>query len=52
MDALRDRGGICADVIEAGTVEVGDPVELEPLADRSVDADGLAAAIRERADGT
>lgn len=49
MDALRDRGGVCADVIEAGTVAVGDPVEL--LADLSFDADGLAAAIRERADG-
>ena len=48
MDALRDRGGICADVVEAGRVAVGD--EIEPLADLSFDADGLAAAIRERAE--
>lgn len=49
LDALRDRGGICADVVEGGEIRVGDAIE--PLADLSFDADGLAAAIRERADG-
>lgn len=44
--ALGDgRGGICADVVESGTVGVGDAVEpLEPVED----PDGLAEAIRDR----
>nr|WP_255195876.1 MOSC domain-containing protein [Halorarius litoreus] len=46
MRALRGKGGICADVVEPGTVEVGDEVEL--LEDLSFDGAGLAAAIRSR----
>ena len=46
MAALRDRGGICADVIDPGEFGVGD--EIEHLEDTSFDGDGLAAAIRER----
>jgi hypothetical protein len=46
MDALRDRGGICADVVEPGEFGVDDAVEY--VEDRSFNADGLAAAIEER----
>jgi hypothetical protein len=46
MDALRDRGGICASVVEAGSVEVGDPVTY--VEDTGFDGDGLAAAIEDR----
>ncbi|MFD1515367.1 MOSC domain-containing protein [Halomarina rubra] len=44
--ALREgRGGICADVVEGGTVALGDEVTLlGPV----FDGEGLAAAIRER----
>ncbi|MDZ7745642.1 MAG: MOSC domain-containing protein [Halobacteriales archaeon] len=46
MDALRDRGGICADVVEPGEFGVGDDIEF--LEDISFDGEGLAAAIRDR----
>lgn len=46
MQALRGKGGICADVVEAGTVSVGDEVEV--IEDRSFDGEGLAAAMRSR----
>jgi MOSC domain-containing protein YiiM len=46
MDALRDRGGICADVVEAGEFAVGDDVEV--LESTAFDGKGLAAAIAER----
>ncbi|KAB7514004.1 MOSC domain-containing protein [Halosegnis rubeus] len=46
MDALRERGGICADVVEPGPFRVGDGVEY--LEDTSFDGEGLAAAIRDR----
>ena len=48
MDALRERGGICADVVAAGEFVVGDEIEI--LGSTAVDSDGLAAAIAERAD--
>jgi MOSC domain-containing protein YiiM len=39
------RGGVCADVLDGGTLAVGDEVEvLGPV----FDGEGLAAAIRER----
>jgi len=44
--ALREeRGGICADVVESGTVGVGDDVTVLEQLD---DPDSLADAIRER----
>jgi len=44
--ALRDeRGGICADVVEGGTLEVGDDLTV---VERLDDPDGLADAIRDR----
>ncbi|RNJ26156.1 MOSC domain-containing protein [Halosegnis longus] len=46
MDALRDRGGICADVVEPGPFGVGDAIEY--LEDTAFDGEGLAAAIRDR----
>jgi len=45
--ALRDeRGGICADVVESGSLEVGDDLTV---VERLDDPDALADAIRERA---
>lgn len=45
--ALGDeRGGICADVIESGTIGVGDELAVVEALD---DPDSLAAAIRDRA---
>lgn len=45
--ALTDgRGGICADVVDEGQVNVGDDIEV--LANLSFDGDALAAAIRRR----
>ncbi len=38
MDALRDRGGICADVVEPGEFAVGDAVEVGE--DLSFDGEG------------
>jgi MOSC domain-containing protein YiiM len=29
--ALKGRGGICASVIENGTVRVGDEIEVDPV---------------------
>jgi len=46
MDALRDRGGICASVVEPGSLGVGDAVTY--VEDVAFDGDGLAAAIEER----
>lgn len=46
MDALRDRGGICASVVEPGSFGVGDAVTH--VEDTSFDGDGLAEAIEER----
>ncbi|MFB6126501.1 MAG: MOSC domain-containing protein [Halolamina sp.] len=41
----EDRGGICADVVEGGTVAVDDAVTV---VERLDDPDSLAAALRER----
>lgn len=46
MNALRNRGGICADVIVPGEFGVDDEVTI--VDDRSFDGEGLAAAIAER----
>jgi MOSC domain-containing protein YiiM len=43
-----DRGGICAHVVESGTVEVGDTVEVRERL--TADPDELAEAIRDRHD--
>ncbi|MFB6189236.1 MAG: MOSC domain-containing protein [Halapricum sp.] len=46
-EALRDgRGGICADVIDPGTIEVGDEIAVGERV--STDPDDVAAAIRDR----
>jgi MOSC domain-containing protein YiiM len=46
MEALGgQRGGICARVVEGGTVAVGDALDV---LDEPVDSDDLAAAIRRR----
>jgi len=44
--ALRDRGGLCCDVIEPGRVAVGDPVTV-----READPRTAGAAIAERLAG-
>lgn len=46
MDALRDRGGICASVVEPGSLGIGDAITY--VEDTAFDGDGLAAAIEER----
>lgn len=46
MEALRDRGGICASVVEPGSFGVGDAVTH--VEDVGFDGEGLAAAIKER----
>lgn len=46
MQALKGKGGICADVETAGEFSVGD--EIAVVEDRSPDPDGLAATIEER----
>lgn len=43
-----DRGGICGRVVESGTIEVGDSIEVREQL--TTDPDELAAAIRDRHD--
>jgi MOSC domain-containing protein YiiM len=48
--ALKEgRGGVCADVVEGGTIREGD--EIEVLESTAFDAAGLVSGIRERLGG-
>ncbi|MFB6118940.1 MOSC domain-containing protein [Halosegnis sp.] len=46
MDALRERGGICADVVDPGEFGVGDRVQF--LEKTEFDGEALATAIEDR----
>ena len=49
--ALRDRGGLCCDVLEPGPVAVGDPVTVREADPRTAGA-AIAARLRDRSTGT
>jgi MOSC domain-containing protein YiiM len=48
--ALRDRGGLCCDVIDPGRVAVGDPVDIVDPDPRTAGA-AIADRLRERSAG-
>lgn len=48
--ALRDRGGLCCDVIDPGRVAVGDPVDIADPDPRTAGA-AIADRLRERSAG-